>query len=173
MDVRRLAGFLLMHRRAGDSLTVTMLVNDAFIRLAKAGGSTVPASTSSQRKTFFALMRLSMRSTISDWIRRRKSRTRATATMQASLSTSSISGEGPLLTTLSHAQALADALDRLATLNQRAAIVAELRFVRSMSVEQVASALGVSERTVELDWAGAKAWLKREMISGTMRTMPE
>ena len=33
-------------------------------------------------------------------------------------------------------------------------------------MEQVASVLGVSKRTVEADWTVGRAWLRRELASG-------
>ena len=56
-----------------------------------------------------------------------------------------------------------DALTRLAELNGRQAQIVELRFFGGLSVEQAAAALGVSERTVYLDWQMAKAWLWSEL----------
>jgi DNA-directed RNA polymerase specialized sigma24 family protein len=43
--------------------------------------------------------------------------------------------------------------------------VVRLRFYAGLEISQVASALGVSERTVKNDWAFAKAWLERELKS--------
>jgi DNA-directed RNA polymerase specialized sigma24 family protein len=51
----------------------------------------------------------------------------------------------------------------------RPAAVAWLRFVGGLSVEQVATCLGVSERTVKSDWAFARAWLHRELMSEGLR----
>jgi RNA polymerase sigma factor (sigma-70 family) len=58
--------------------------------------------------------------------------------------------------------ALHEAIEKLATLDERQAKVVELRFFGGMSVEEVADALGVSKRTVEGDWRHAKAWLRAE-----------
>jgi DNA-directed RNA polymerase specialized sigma24 family protein len=41
--------------------------------------------------------------------------------------------------------------------------VISLRFFSGMSSPEVAEHLGVSVRTVEGDWAHARAWLKREL----------
>jgi RNA polymerase sigma factor (TIGR02999 family) len=56
-----------------------------------------------------------------------------------------------------------EALTRLETIDPRAAQVVTLRFFSGMSNPEVAEHLGVSVRTVEGDWAHARAWLKREL----------
>ncbi len=59
--------------------------------------------------------------------------------------------------------ALSEGLDRLAELDPRQAKVVELRFFGGLTVPEVALILDVSNRTVEGDWAHARAWLKREL----------
>ena len=59
--------------------------------------------------------------------------------------------------------ALDEALTRLTELDPRQAAVVELRFFGGLNVRETAEALGVSDRTVELDWNMAKAWLSRAL----------
>ena len=59
--------------------------------------------------------------------------------------------------------ALDDALEALATFDERKSRVIELRFFGGLSVEETASVLKVSPETVMRDWRLAKAWLQREM----------
>ena len=61
--------------------------------------------------------------------------------------------------------ALDDALTSLAAIDQRKCQVVELRFFGGMSVEETATALGVSPITVKRDWSTAKAWLHRAVMS--------
>ena len=63
--------------------------------------------------------------------------------------------------------ALDESLERLAQIDERQATVVEMRFFAGMGVEDVAGALGVSPRTVELDWKMARAWLSRELAKET------
>ncbi len=56
-----------------------------------------------------------------------------------------------------------DALDRLDALAPRAAGVAWLRFVGGLELDEAATCLGVSRRTVVNDWMFARAWLHREL----------
>ena len=66
---------------------------------------------------------------------------------------------------------LETALTRLEAVDPRAAQVVTLRFFSGMSSPEVAEHLGLSLRTVESDWAHARAWLKRE-LSGTDSPRP-
>ena len=59
--------------------------------------------------------------------------------------------------------ALHEALQRLATIDERKARVVELRFFGGLEVDEVAEVLGVSRATVKRDWPIAKAWLYREL----------
>jgi RNA polymerase sigma factor (TIGR02999 family) len=59
--------------------------------------------------------------------------------------------------------ALDVALERLGGIDARAAEVVELRFFGGRTDDEIAELLDVSTRTVERDWAVARAWLKREL----------
>jgi RNA polymerase sigma factor (TIGR02999 family) len=63
---------------------------------------------------------------------------------------------------------LDDALQALATFDERKSRVIELRFFGGLSVEEAASVLSVSPETVMRDWRLAKAWLQREMRGATL-----
>lgn len=57
------------------------------------------------------------------------------------------------------------ALEQLATHDSRKARVIELRFFGGLSMEETAQTMGVSLRTVQSDWAFARAWLYRTLTS--------
>jgi RNA polymerase sigma factor (TIGR02999 family) len=59
--------------------------------------------------------------------------------------------------------AVHEALLELAGLAPRQARIAEMRFFGGLTNPEVAEALGVSLRTVELDWTMAKCWLARRL----------
>ena len=59
--------------------------------------------------------------------------------------------------------AIDEALDRLAVIDEQQARVVELRFFSGLTVEETATALGISPKTVKRDWSVARAWLKREI----------
>lgn len=59
--------------------------------------------------------------------------------------------------------ALDEAFRRLGEQEPRAAEVVRLRFYAGLSVDDTAAVLGISPRTVDLDWSFARAWLFREL----------
>lgn len=59
------------------------------------------------------------------------------------------------------------AMERLRELNERQAEVVTLRLFGGLTMEQVATALGVSKRSAEGDWTVARAWLRRELDDGS------
>jgi len=61
--------------------------------------------------------------------------------------------------------ALEEALTELAGLDAREAQVAELRIFAGLTIDEVAAAIGIAPRTVDEDWATAKAWLQRRLGS--------
>jgi len=62
--------------------------------------------------------------------------------------------------------ALDDALNELATFDDRQSKVVEMRFFGGLSLEETAEALRISTRTVQREWSLAQAWLYRELSRG-------
>jgi RNA polymerase sigma factor (TIGR02999 family) len=58
---------------------------------------------------------------------------------------------------------LDSALTRLAQLDARQADVVELRYFGGLTIDETASFLGVSPKTVKRDWEMARAWLRAEL----------
>ncbi len=58
---------------------------------------------------------------------------------------------------------LNDAPERFRSLDERQVEIVELRFFAGLSLEETASVLSVSIRTVQADWSLARAWLFQEM----------
>jgi RNA polymerase sigma-70 factor, ECF subfamily len=61
--------------------------------------------------------------------------------------------------------ALDEAMSHLERLDPRQCRVVELRFFGGLSVEETASILSISPRTVELDWKMARAWLFQKLAA--------
>ena len=59
--------------------------------------------------------------------------------------------------------ALDEAMSRLEELDARQCRVVELRFFGGLSVQDTATVLSVSPRTIELDWQMARAWLFQQL----------
>jgi RNA polymerase sigma factor (TIGR02999 family) len=58
------------------------------------------------------------------------------------------------------------ALEELARLNPRHAVMVESRFFGGLDVIETAELLAVSEATILRDWRAAKAWLAHELRQG-------
>ncbi len=58
------------------------------------------------------------------------------------------------------------ALKKLASDHERSSHVVELRFFGGFKVNEAALVMGVSPRTIELDWRFARAWLINELALG-------
>jgi RNA polymerase sigma factor (TIGR02999 family) len=59
--------------------------------------------------------------------------------------------------------AVDEAVSRLEAVDPQQARIVELRYFAGFSPAETAAALGVSQRTVEREWAMAKAWLRAEL----------
>ena len=59
--------------------------------------------------------------------------------------------------------ALDAALEELAAMNPRQAVLVESRFFGGLNTTEIAELLEVSEATIVRDWRTAKAWLAREL----------
>ena len=59
--------------------------------------------------------------------------------------------------------ALDSALEELARLDPRQALMVESRFFGGFEINEIAELLNVSEATVMRDWRAAKAWLSNEL----------
>jgi RNA polymerase sigma factor (TIGR02999 family) len=114
------------------------------------------------RAHFFAVSAQVMRRILVDHARRRNVK-RGHGLHRVSLDEATmIGGERP-----TDLAALDDALTLLAERDPRKAQVVEMRFFGGLSVEESAEVLGVSPVTVMRDWRTAKAWLYRELSSGS------
>ena len=65
-------------------------------------------------------------------------------------------------------EALDDALNRLALVDERKSRVVELRFFGGLDVKETAEVLRVSQDTVMRDWKLAKVWLLRDLRGGSL-----
>jgi RNA polymerase sigma factor (TIGR02999 family) len=68
--------------------------------------------------------------------------------------------------------ALDEALDRLATVDTRAAEMVKLCFFVGLTQEEAARELGISLSTAERVWGFARSWLLREVRKHTTGTPP-
>ena len=145
-------------REAEDrTLDTTALVNEAYLRLVDDA-----RVTRRGRAYFFGAAARAMRQILVDYARRRDALKRGGGMEVVTLEDRYAAVDGFAAELLD----LEAALQRLARHSPRQAQVVELRYFGGLEVGEVAELLRVSVRTVELDWAMARAWLFRELGGG-------
>ena len=144
--------------RAGNSPQATALVNEAYIRLVDA-----QHVRWQDRAHFVAMAARTMRRVLVDHARAKGYQKRGGDAMRVTFDERLIPGEQRDKDLV----ALDDALVTLEQVDARRGKVVELRLFGGLSVEETATALGVSVDTVMRDWKFAKAWLLRELRPST------
>jgi len=153
-DLRRLAHRYLARERPGHTLQATALVHEVYLRL-------IPQhnATWQDRARFVGIAAHVMRQILVEHARSRNRLKRGGKYERRPLDEQT----APVDADVARWEVLDQALDRLAALDPRQARVVELRYFGGMTVEEVATVLGVSPKTVKRDWSVARAWLRREM----------
>lgn len=149
-ELRRLASSV-KRGDMGVTLNPTALVNEAWMKLASS-----PGFASTSQLHFKRIAARAMRQVLVEAARRRHADKRggedvAVITFDESLTTAAESSKEVL--------ALDAALDELARINPRQALMVESRFFGGLDITETAAMLEVSEATILRDWRAAKAWL--------------
>jgi RNA polymerase sigma factor (TIGR02999 family) len=151
-ELRRLASAV----RRGDpaaTLSPTALVNEAWLKLADS-----PAVANTGPLHFKRIAARAMRQVLVEAARRRNAEKRgggaAVVTFDDAMSS---------VTTANDVLGLDAALESLAKIEPRQAMMVESRFFGGLDVAETAALLKVSEATVLRDWRAARAWLAREL----------
>ena len=148
-DLRRLARRQLGHEYAERTLNATGLVHESYLKLGEG------AMAARDRAHFLAIAARAMRQVLVDHARDRKAAKRGGGLWErTTLTDGAWAGEFDPDGIL----ALEDGLSKL---EPRQRQVVECRFFGGMEEQEIAAALGVSERTVHRDWVKARAWLYR------------
>lgn len=152
-EIRRIARSLVAHHRAGQLLQPTELVHEAALRMLRIEGLDVR-----DRGHVLALAARVMRQALIDEMRRAY----ASKRQQPALLTRWPGGNATDIAL----DVLDEAVERLAAVSPEYAEIVELRFTLGMTVEEVAVAIGLGERTVKRRWQAARAWLQRHLSEG-------
>lgn len=162
-ELRSLARHHLRRERAGHTLQPTALVHEAYVRLFE--GQRLDWK---DRVHFVAVAARAMRWILVEHARARNRRKRGGPRKEVQrLSVGEL--PGPDRTPEIDVIALDLALDRLAAVDARKARVVELLYFAGLTAEEAGRALGTTGRTVERDWAYARAWLLRELSAERLR----
>jgi RNA polymerase sigma factor (TIGR02999 family) len=153
-NLRRLAQRQLKRERPGHVLQPTALVHEAYLRLVDHHDHDWK-----NRMHFFAAAANVMRRILVDHARAQRARKRAAPPMALPEAVTGCEGS------ITDVIALSEALDALARESPRHARVVELRYFGGLSVHEAAAVLAVTPRTVDRDWAAARAWLRVRLQS--------
>ena len=152
-ELRRLAASV-KRSDPGASLSPTTLVNEAWVKLANS-----PSFSTTSQLHFKRIAARAMRQVLVEAARRRTAQKR---------------GDGVTVVVFDDAKdgvtacgedllALDSALQELARIQPRQAMMVESRFFGGLDVSETAQLLDVSEATILRDWRAAKAWLANEL----------
>lgn len=156
-ELRRRAATYLKRERAAETLQATALVHEAYLQILD-----FSQIEWKSRAHFVNTIALLMRRILVDHARARGAKKRADGDRKVSLDLA----EQEIEKTDVNLVALDEALREFAVDFPRQARVVELKFFGGLSAEQIAQVLRAddietSTRTVERDWAFARAWLQR------------
>lgn len=160
-DQLRRAAQQRMAAEGGDhTLSATALVHEAYLKLAG------PREVSwAGRGHYYAAAAESMRRILIDHARAKAAGIRGgPEARRAAVNLASLPDPGSEVES-SGFLILDEAIARLEGVDGQAAAVVRLRYFAGLSIEQTASALGVSAPTVKRTWAFARGWLKEAIES--------
>lgn len=138
---------------ASDTVNTTALVHEVYLDICK-------SAHAPSIQDYFGYAARAMRNLLIDHARRHLRPKHGGDLQRTVLDTGSLGG---VCIDASQALELDSALERLATLDPRAARVVELHFFAGLDLARIAQLLEVSDRTVNRDWRVARAWLQREL----------
>jgi RNA polymerase sigma factor (TIGR02999 family) len=154
-ELRGLAGAVFRTQRKDHTLAPTVLVHEAYLKMVGAEGEW------KDRAHFFAVAARAMRQVLMNHARDKGALKRGGGQgegMRLTLADAVVPGGREVDLAAVH-----EALEELAKLDERQAKIAELRFFAGLENQEIAEVLGVSLRTVELDWKMAKETLARKL----------
>jgi RNA polymerase sigma factor (TIGR02999 family) len=143
-----------LHRSAGNvTLSATTLLHEAYLDIVRRDALVFP-----DRHRFLGYASRAMRGLIIDYVRRRNAQKRG-----GELTFTSLADEGRPNESAVDLERLDAALEELASFDPALAEVVDLKFFCGFSFSEIAGIRNVSERTVQRDWAKARALLHQSL----------
>ena len=155
-ELRSLAVYRLRTLGPGASIQPTELLNEVYLKLGKD-----PSRSWEGKSHFIGAAAMAMRSILVDRARRATARKRSGAQERVALEEVDITIDRSPEEVLG----IDEALTKLESVDSRSATVVTMRFYLGLGFSEIAISLGVTERTVERDWAFARRWLAQELRS--------
>jgi RNA polymerase sigma factor (TIGR02999 family) len=155
-NLHDIAEKLYRRENQGHTLQPTILVNEAYMSLVDQDQIDWKG-----RSHFYAVGAQAIRRVLVHHARHKNAQKRGSGERKLDLNealTYSVEKDEVILS-------LDEALEKLEEVHERQAKVVELKFFGGMKMQEIADELGVSIKTVEIDWRVAKAWLRKFMKS--------
>ena len=149
-ELRRLAAARMAQEPVGQTLQATALVHEAWLRLVGDGDRTWQ-----NRAHFFGAAAEAMRRILVENARRKSRLKRGGGQVRLDIENLDLAATTPDDKIL----LMDEALEQLQTEDEQKARIVVLKFFGGLTNQEVAESLRVTERTVERQWAYAKAWL--------------
>lgn len=153
-ELRRLAAQRMSQEAAGQTLQATALVHEAWLRMIGDGDRTWQ-----NRAHFFAAAAEAMRRILVENARRKSRLKRGGGQLRLDIDEVDLAATPPDEKIL----LMDDALEQLQAEDPEKARIVVLKFFGGLTNREIAENLQVTERTVERQWAYAKAWLLRKI----------
>jgi RNA polymerase sigma factor (TIGR02999 family) len=149
-------------RRADRTLNTTALVHEAYLKLVKH-----PDPSWENRGHFFRVAAKAMRQILVDYAKQKQTAKRGGGVARISLDQpDTVPWEERIQLSDERAEemlAVNEALERLASFDERLSQIVELRYFAGFTIPETADALDLSPTTVKREWITARAWLSREL----------
>jgi RNA polymerase sigma factor (TIGR02999 family) len=151
-ELRKLAAARLAQERPGQTLQATALVHEAYLRLVDGD----QARNWNSRGHFFGAAAEAMRRILLNHARDKATEKRGADWGRLTLDAVAMPGG------VDPAQFIAfnDLFEQLAARDSQAGTIARLRIFAGLTVPEIADVLGIGARTVDRQWAFARAWLR-------------
>jgi RNA polymerase sigma factor (TIGR02999 family) len=157
-ELHKLASARMTHEKPGQTLQATALVHEAYLRLVDGK----QAQHWNSRGHFFGAAAEAMRRILINRARDRGRLKRGGELRSIPLEQIELASDTPDESLL----AIDEAIEMLAAENPECAQVVKLRFFTGLSIDETASALGISASTAKRHWSYARAWLYESLKSG-------
>lgn len=157
-ELSRVASRQAARLRASESMSTSVLVHEAYLKLVGHG-----RSGAKDRPHFFAIAARAMRQILIDHARHRGRGKRGAGSPHVALERVEIAAAGDGGPAVEDLLALDRALERLAAVDAELGRLVEWRFFAGLTLDEIAGLTGVSERTLKRDWRVARAILLREL----------
>ena len=157
-ELRRLAAARMAQEAPGQTLQATALVHEAWLRMVDAGDRTWE-----NRAHFFGAAAEAMRRILIENARRKSRLKRGGGQLRVDIDELNLAAATPDDKIL----LMDEALERLEAEDPEKARIVVLKFFGGLTNQDVAKSLGLAERTIERQWAYAKAWLFQNIRNQT------